>query len=186
MKTVKRYGKKEKKFIKVQCRAAIASYNKYMGGVDLLDAFLSYYQKNIQSKKWYNWLLWHFFDLVLIQGSYIKKSLKRILCVWKISNFLLLMCYCYPERFYRRKAGLAKFKLMLNSIEGVKRGPAAPIRNKAIQGGKIDHWPEYTLKKLRCKLPGCNATTQVVCTKCNVNLCFTSRWNCFKMFHINR
>ena len=81
MKTVKWYDKKEKKFIKVQCPAAIASYNKHMGGVDLLDAFLSYYQKNIQSKKWYNWLLWHFFDLVLIQGSYIKKSLKRILCV---------------------------------------------------------------------------------------------------------
>ena len=43
MKTVKRYDTKEKKFIEVQFLAAIANYNKHMGGVDLLDAFLSYY-----------------------------------------------------------------------------------------------------------------------------------------------
>ena len=43
MKTVKRYDTKEKKFIEIQFLAAIANYNKHMGGVDLLDAFLSYY-----------------------------------------------------------------------------------------------------------------------------------------------
>ena len=29
-----------------------------------------------------------------------------------------------------------------------KRSPAAPIPNKAIRRDKIDHWPEYTQKKL--------------------------------------
>ena len=43
MKTVKRYDTKEKKFIEIQFLVAIANYNKHMGGVDLLDAFLSYY-----------------------------------------------------------------------------------------------------------------------------------------------
>ena len=66
-----------------------------------------------------------------------------------------------------------------------KRHPEAPILNKAVQGDKIDHWPEYTQKKLRCKLPGCSATTQLVSAKCYVNLCFTSQSNCFKMFHVN-
>ena len=42
MKTVKRYVKKEKKFIEVQCPAAVANYNEHMGGADLLDAFLSF------------------------------------------------------------------------------------------------------------------------------------------------
>ena len=42
MKTAKRYVKKEKKFIQVQCPGAVANYNKHMGGADLLDAFLSY------------------------------------------------------------------------------------------------------------------------------------------------
>lgn len=51
MKSVKWYDKEEKKFIEVQCSAAIANRNKNMGGVDLLDAFLSYYQINVRSKK---------------------------------------------------------------------------------------------------------------------------------------
>ena len=51
MKSVKWYDKEEKKLIEVQCSAAIANRNKNMGGVDLLDAFLSYYQINLRSKK---------------------------------------------------------------------------------------------------------------------------------------
>ena len=31
--------------------AAIANHSKHMGGVDLLDAFLSNYQINVRSKK---------------------------------------------------------------------------------------------------------------------------------------
>lgn len=43
--------------------AVIANYNKHMGGVDLFDAYLSYYHIRVPSKKWYHRLLWHFFDL---------------------------------------------------------------------------------------------------------------------------
>ena len=66
MKNVKRYDRKEKKFIEDQCPAAIAYSNKHMGGVDLLDAFLSYYQINVRFEKWYHRLLWHLFDLNFI------------------------------------------------------------------------------------------------------------------------
>ena len=35
-----------------------------------------------------------------------------------------------------------------------KKGSVAPIPNEVIRGDKIDHWPKYTQKKLRYKLPG--------------------------------
>ena len=75
------------------------------------------------------------------------------------------------KNFYGRKKELPGYQYLKVSDKDLKdQGPAAPILNKAIRGDKIDHWPEYTQKKLWCKLPECNATTQVVCTKCNVNL----------------
>ena len=39
----------------------VASYNKYMGGVDLLDRFLSQYRPKITGKKWW----WPFFTNTL-------------------------------------------------------------------------------------------------------------------------
>ena len=85
----------------------------------------------------------------------------------------------------QKKERLSQIQIDAEFDRKSKRALAAPIPNKAIRGDKIDPWPEYSQEKLRCKLPGCNGTTQKVCTKCQVNLCFTSRSNCFKMFHIN-
>ena len=61
MKTVKWYKKTEKKFIQAQCPAAIANYNQHMGGVDLLEAFLSCYQINVWSKEMVSWAIAAFF-----------------------------------------------------------------------------------------------------------------------------
>lgn len=50
---------------------------------------------------------------------------------------------------------------------------------------KIDHWPKIDGKKSRslCKHPNCSNLTFVVCTKCKVNLCFTTKRNCFLSYH---
>lgn len=36
----------------------------------------------------------------------------------------------------------------------------------------------------RCKNDDCNFKTNVMCTKCNVHLCFTRSRNCFENFHL--
>ena len=51
IKSVQRYDKKENAHIQVQCPAVIAHYNKHMGGVDLLDGFLSYCWIHVHPKK---------------------------------------------------------------------------------------------------------------------------------------
>ena len=69
-----------------------------------------------------------------------------------------------------------------------KRGPASPIPNKSIRLDSFAHWPSYMCdeKHGRCKLPGCNKVTGVICSKCKVNLCYTAKANCFKIsIHID-
>ena len=66
----------------------------------------------------------------------------------------------------------------------MKSDPAAPIPNKSIRLDLFTHWPSYMCdgKHGRCKFPGCNKVTRVICSKCKVNLCFTVKANCFKYF----
>ena len=53
------------------------------------------------------------------------------------------------KNFYGRKKELPGYQYLKVSDKDLKdQGPAAPILNKAIRGDKIDHWPEYTQKKL--------------------------------------
>ena len=60
--TVKRYDIIKKCYVDIPCPHAIGTYNKLMGGVDLLDGLISYYRTRIRSKKFYL----HLFYILLI------------------------------------------------------------------------------------------------------------------------
>lgn len=51
MATVNRFVRKDKTRIDIPCPKSISIYNKYMGGVDLLDSMLGFYRIKIRSKK---------------------------------------------------------------------------------------------------------------------------------------
>ena len=48
---VSRFDRKEKKKVKVTCPSIVTTYNKFMGGVDLLDGLLSLHRIHLRSKK---------------------------------------------------------------------------------------------------------------------------------------
>lgn len=56
---VDRWDKKQGQRIKVKCPQVIATYNKYMGGVDLLDSLCALYKFNIRTKRWYLRIFYH-------------------------------------------------------------------------------------------------------------------------------
>lgn len=60
---VKRWNKKEKKFITLERREIIKLYNKSMGGVDLHDQLISYFRTFIRSRKWTLRMVTHSFDM---------------------------------------------------------------------------------------------------------------------------
>ncbi|KAH9632248.1 hypothetical protein HF086_002883 [Spodoptera exigua] len=47
---VQRFNRKKKVFETVPCPKAVLVYNRYMGGVDLLDSMLGYYRIKVRSK----------------------------------------------------------------------------------------------------------------------------------------
>ena len=62
----KRYDKKRKCIIMVPCPSIVQEYNKNMGGVDLMDAFVALYRIHAQSKKFYHKIFYHFLDVTVV------------------------------------------------------------------------------------------------------------------------
>ena len=54
----------------VDCPSTIVAYNKYMGGVDCGDQLQSYYRVRLKSRKFYRYVFWFLFDVV-ITNTYI-------------------------------------------------------------------------------------------------------------------
>ena len=52
--TVDSYDRRKKQTVSIQCPSIVKKYNQCMGGVDLLDALISYYRIHLKSKKYYH------------------------------------------------------------------------------------------------------------------------------------
>ena len=53
MSSVKRWDRKQHRYVDVDCPAIMKEYNEYMGGVDLFDMLMSLYKVDHKSTKWY-------------------------------------------------------------------------------------------------------------------------------------
>lgn len=64
-----------------------------------------------------------------------------------------------------------------------KKATAAQLPPKEIRLDNIGHTPQWTEKRLSCKLPGCNKLGFIGCSKCKVQLCLNKDRNCYEKFH---
>lgn len=80
---VKRWDKKNCKYIEIDSPEIIKMYNKSMGGVDLLDRMISHHRISIRSKKWTLRLIFHAVDLVLVNSWFEYKKDCEILGIQK-------------------------------------------------------------------------------------------------------
>ena len=184
---VSRFDRKANKRVNVVCPSIVTTYNMFMGGVDLLDGFLSLHRISIRSKKWYHKLLFHFFDMVVVQ-SWILYRRQNEGNTLKLREFKMNVADCLIRKgkaTTNKRGRPNSSNIEKEFMEKKKRSPTAPLTIKTIRLDGYHHWPVFMddVKKGRCKNPECQHITRVYCERCNVNLCFTAKSNCFKYFH---
>ena len=73
----------------VDCPSSIVAYHKYMGWVDRGDQLRSYYHVRLKSRKFYKYVFWFLFDVV-VMNSYILSRYTITTNPAPISNSVLI------------------------------------------------------------------------------------------------
>ena len=66
--TCTRYDKNERSTIKVYRPNLVTVYNQNMGGVDLQDQMIAFYRMSFKSKKYYQRMIFHLFDMTVVNA----------------------------------------------------------------------------------------------------------------------
>lgn len=183
MTEVKRFDRKAKKRVMIPAPQSVVEYNKYMGGVDLMDSLLGYYRIHFRSKKWYTKIFFHILDMVIVNA-------------WRL----------YQIVFDSKDLALYTFKVMvaeqlMKSNQLIrKRGrpgvdspgtpsgtPKRKIRRRnifpsfSVATDQLSHFAKVKENRLTCT--NCSEKTKIYCEKCQVHLCLNEKRNCFYDFH---
>ena len=180
--TVSRRNQKGEK-VPVNCPKMISCYNKYMGGVDYFDQYMSFYNMNHKSRRWWIKIFLYLLEVCIV-NSYIlyklsiRKQNKKPLSQLKFRSLLvnqLINNYCSKKKpgFCPAK-GTAKKR---NNPDGIKT-----VQNVIRLSNVGDHMPT-TIKNYRrcarCSTKAKEKRSNIICSTCNVGLCKS----CFTPFH---
>ena len=173
--SVKRYCKKRKQHISIECPALIKAYNKSMGGVDRCDMLLSFYRIRMKSKKWYKRIIFHLIDICCVNA-------------WTIQRHVLGV----PSKLYKFKLALATSLVQgtanpqpLRRNEHEKDVRSARVVPDDIRFDGVGHLPRRMADvPKRCKQINCSRRTKFFCVKCKVYLCIDKHSDCFYDYHL--
>lgn len=168
-------GKKES----VNCPTPVATYNKYVGGVDLFHQYMANYSIHWQSKRWWMKIFYYFIDAAIV-NAYILYKLEMTENNKKPVHYLFFRSQLADE-------------LIGNFISRKNVKPKVVITKKKF-GGKnqmiVDLSEEHLAIKVDSARRCANCSTSrkprrstLVCKTCNVALC---KFPCFNDFHTNK
>lgn len=188
---VKRWDRAKREHVEVPCPSIVIAYNQFMGGVDLLDALVSYYRIFIKSRKYYHRLFFHMVDLVIVTCWLLyRRDCDSLEIPPRKQNDLLEFKSRIAEGLCKQGKDMARKKRgrPSGSMEAAlqmkkRRGPAKPVPDQSTRTDGVGHWPSVTDARQRCKKPNCKGQTVFICTKCNLHLCLNKNSNCFREFH---
>lgn len=188
--TINRYDKRSKSTSEISCPFVVKEYNRHMGGVDLLDAFMARHKILLKSKKWYIRLFYHFLDMALANSwilfkkiSTTKQSGQEMVTFFEFRKQVAL-CLLNIGQYNPIKRGRPSSSTVEEMMNAKKKsGPAQHAPPKNVRLDQVGHWIIWTDIRGRCKFPNCKGYTQTLCDKCGVNLCCNKKNNCFKDYH---
>jgi len=158
----------------------IEEYNKFMGGIDLLDSLTSLYKQKMKSRRWYMRIFWH------------------TLMVSAVNSWLWYRRHCAllqenkPMSLYTFITNIASGLVEVKAKIGRPLGNTPPNNKRAlavkrpaddVRKDGESHLPDWSSKRQRCKMNNCDSLSYIYCLKCGVHLCLNKDRNCFLEFH---
>lgn len=148
---------------------AIKDYNKHMGGVDLSDALIGYYEVLHKTRKWYKTFFYHFVDIAIVNA------------------FILHKAQCKRKAIAPMSQKTFRETLVLELADaGATRPPQQKEghRDRHHRLVHISSSGDKTHGRLRCR--NCQSKTPVKCATCDVSLCFLPTRDCYNKWHIKQ
>ena len=190
--SVKRWDKKTKAKVNVPRPQMVATYNKLMGGVDLLDALIGMYRIKLRSKKYYHRIFFHLVDMVVVNSWLIYRRdcndlelpENKQLSLLEFKNSISLTLAKEGQVIYTKKRGRKSISVEdALAAKKMKGHNTKSIPLKSVRHDNTDHFPIYKKKRGRCKIGTCKSTPHFFCHKCEAYLCIDKNKNCFLTFH---
>lgn len=184
---VTRFDRSKKKEIEIDCPKLVTEYNHNMGGVDLLDSHIGRYKIKFRSRKWYIRLFYHLIDMTVVNSWCLYKRAKKQKNeeneIMELAEWRKILAHSLIKSGEVRHSGRGRPSISIEKIITSNR-PQSVRPPKSVRTDKTDHWPTFTEKRERCKMPQCKGFTFVKCTKCSIHLCFNKNHNCFMNYHV--
>jgi len=185
----RRFNKAKKEYVEIDRPFAVAQYNSYMGGVDLIDSIIGRYKILTRSKRWQVRVFYHLLDLTVSNAWLLYKRVHKAngssTKLLGSSDFRLNIAEILTKLDTKSIMGKRSSVLENDLQQKKKRGPTQRVPNQMVLQDEFGHWPLWAENRIRCKYSNCKGFSQVMCGKCGVALCFNKRNNCFKNFHLN-
>ena len=141
---------------------AIYDYNKHMGGVDLSDQLLQYFQMRRQTHKYWKTLFHHCIDIAATNAYILYRE--------RLSQSQRSK---YDHKGYLRC--LVQDLLSTSSALSV----TSPSGRPPMSDVRAPHRLQYGNDRKYCTLYTLNYRTEKYCVKCKVYLCFSRERDCF-------
>jgi len=173
----------------IPCPQVVTIYNRRMGGVDLLDSLIGLYRCKLCSKKWHHRISLHLSDLTVVIAWLLYKRVHHANAsegrMMRLHEFKCAVAegLCYYGKTTTASKVSKKRRLEEMTPVPAKRLAATAAPSVAVTKDQVGHFPKWTGKRQHCKLAGYQKLWSIVCRKCGVNPCFSSRSDCYYTYH---
>lgn len=176
--TVKRRQAGTAEKVNVTCPEVVMRYNKYMGGVDLMDQRKACYEGDRKAKvKYYLRLFFDMLDIAMNNSYVVYVKLHETHPV----EGPLLSSLEYRQHIARG---------LINNFTCRQRSRPTLVFSEKLRIGNKRQLPAHNMQKaekmkrcVNCAKKRIENRTYNECAMCHVHLCFTSKRNCFAEYH---
>lgn len=182
----------------------IKDYNRYMGGVDLSDALIGYYNVIHKTQKWYKTLFYHFVDIATVNAFILHKEMCKLQnrpavtqknfreqLILSLAEIGSTPCRSAPQNFM---LPVSPSKASSSTVPPPSLSTGVPPATVSDVPG-LGHLPAYFVEQMSNVAPRdratagrracvvCKRKSPVYCSTCQKTLCFTSLRNCYSEWH---